>query len=93
MEVNIICKKLVFMELINPFGDSGYVTGDINMHKPRIFTFGNTKMQYMSATTQVAAKKINEQNQKRALGARERVPNEDATWVYEEFSSSKSEIS
>ena len=28
-------------------------------------------------------KKINERNHKRALGAREGVPNEDATWEYE----------
>ena len=28
-------------------------------------------------------KKINEQNHKRALGAKEGVPNEDATWEYE----------
>ena len=38
-------------------------------------------------------KKINEKNHKRALGARERVPNEDATWEYEYFAASKSEIS
>ena len=52
------------------------------MHNPHLFTFGNTKFQYMSATTQVQLKKINEQNHKRALGAREGVPNEDATWEY-----------
>ena len=38
-------------------------------------------------------KKINEQNHKRALGAKEGVPNEDATWEYEDFTASKSEIS
>ena len=56
MEVNIICTNLVFMDLINPIGVSGDVTGYINMHNPHIFTFGNTKLQYMSATSQVAAK-------------------------------------
>ena len=56
MEVKIICANFVFMDLINPFGVSGYVTGYINMHNPHLFTFGNTKMQYMSATTQIAAK-------------------------------------
>ena len=56
MEVNIICTNLVFMDLNNPFGVSGDVTGCINMHNPHLFTFGNTKLQYMSATTQIAAK-------------------------------------
>ena len=32
-------------------------------------------------------KKINEQNHNRALGAKERVPNEDATWEYEKYCS------
>ena len=31
--------------------------------------------------------KINEQNHKRALGAKEGVPNEDATWEYEAYCS------
>ena len=56
MEVKIICTNLVFMDLINPFGFSGDVIGYINMHNQHIFTFGNTKLQYMSATTQIAAK-------------------------------------
>ena len=56
MEVNIICTKFLFLDLINPFVISGDVTGYINMHNPRLFTFGNTKMQYMSATTKIAAK-------------------------------------
>ena len=38
-------------------------------------------------------KKSNEQNHKRALGAREGVPNDYATWEYEDFAASKSEIS
>ena len=46
---------LFFMDLINPFGVSGDVTWYINMHNPHIFTFGNTKLQYMSATTKIAA--------------------------------------
>ena len=50
------------------------------MHNPHLFTFGNTKLQYMSATTQIAAKE-----NKRALGAKEGVPNEDATWEYEQI--------
>ena len=37
----------------------------------------------MSATTQIAAKKINDQNHKIALGAKEGVPNQDFTWEYE----------
>ena len=44
------------MDLINPFGVSGDFTGYINIHNPHLFTFGITKMQYMSATTQIAAK-------------------------------------
>ena len=56
MEVKIICTNLVFMDLINPFGFSGDVTGYINMHNPNLFTFGNKKLQYMSATTKIAAK-------------------------------------
>ena len=51
MEVKIICKKMFFMDLINNFGVSGDVTRYINMHNPHLFTFGNTKLQYMSATT------------------------------------------
>ena len=62
------------------------------MHNPHLFTFGNTKFQYMSATTQVAAKKINEKNHKKALGAGEGLPNEDCIWEYEYFAASKSEI-
>ena len=56
MEVKIICTHLVFMDLTNPFGVSGDVTGYINMHNPHLLRFGNTKSQYMSATTQVATK-------------------------------------
>ena len=44
------------MELINILVFSGDVTRDINMKNPHLFTFGNTKLQYMSATTQIAAK-------------------------------------
>ena len=57
MEVNVICTNLVFMDLINTFGVSGDVIGYINMYNPHLFTFGNTKLQYMSATTQIAATK------------------------------------
>ena len=56
MEVNIICTNLGFMDLINPFGFSGDVTVYINMKNPHIFSFGNIKLQYMSATTKIAAK-------------------------------------
>ena len=56
MEVNIIFTNLVFIDLTNPFSVGGDVTGYINMHNPHLFTFGNTKLQYMSATTQVASK-------------------------------------
>ena len=55
-EVKIICTNLVFMDLINHFCLSGNVIGYINIHNPHLFTFGNTKLQYMSATAQVAAK-------------------------------------
>ena len=56
MEVMIICANLVFMDFINPFGVIGDVTGYTNMHNPHLFNFGNTKLQYMSATTKIAAK-------------------------------------
>ena len=56
MEVNIICEKFVFMDLINPFSISGNVTRYINMYNNHLLTFGNTKLHYMSATTQIAAK-------------------------------------
>ena len=56
MEVKIICTNLVFMDLINPFSFSGDVIGYLNMHNPHLFTFGNTKLQYMSATAQIEAK-------------------------------------
>ena len=56
MEVKIIFTNLVFMDLINPFGFIVYVIGYINMQNTQLFTFGNPKLQYMSATTQVAAK-------------------------------------
>ena len=56
MEVKIICTNLVFMDMNNPFGVSDDVTGYINMHNPHLFTFGNTKLQYMSTTTKIAAK-------------------------------------
>ena len=56
MEVNITCRNLVFMDLINPFGIRRDVIGYINIHNTHLFTFGNTKSQYMSATTQVPTK-------------------------------------
>ena len=56
MEVNIICRNLVFMDLINPFGISGDVTRYINIQNPHLFTFKNTKLQYISATTKIAPK-------------------------------------
>ena len=55
MEVKIICTNLVFMDFIEPFGVNGDVTRYINMQNPHLFNFGNTKLQYMSATTQIAA--------------------------------------
>ena len=56
MEVKIICANLVFMDLINYFCVSGDFTGYINMHNPHLFTTGNKKLLYMSATTQIVAK-------------------------------------
>ena len=56
MEVKIICKNLVFMDLINPFGFSVDFTGYINMHNTHLLNFGNTKLKYLSVTTQVGAK-------------------------------------
>ena len=44
------------MELIDHLVFRGDVTGDINMQYTQLFTFGNTKFQYMSATTPIAAK-------------------------------------
>ena len=71
------------MDLINPFDISGDVIGYINMNNTHLFTLGNKKLQYMSSTTKLQLKKINEQNHNRALGANEGVPNEDYTWEYE----------
>ena len=56
MEVKTICAKFVLMELINLLVFSGDVIRDTNMQNPHLFTFGNKKLQYMSATTQMAAK-------------------------------------
>ena len=44
------------MDLINPFGIRSDVIGYINIHNTHLFTFGNTKLQYMSSTTKIAAK-------------------------------------
>ena len=49
--------NLVFMDLNNPFSVSGDVTGYINMHNTHLFTFGHTKLQYMSATAKITAKR------------------------------------
>ena len=51
-----ICENFVLMELINLLLFSSDFTGDINMKNPHHFTFLNTKLQYMSATTPIAAK-------------------------------------
>ena len=56
MEVKNICANFVLMWLINILLFSGVVIGDINMQNPHLFTFGNTKLQHMSATTQMEAK-------------------------------------
>ena len=56
MEVKIICTNLVSMELINTFGVNSDVIRYINMYNTHLFTFGNTKLHYMSATTQIVAK-------------------------------------
>ena len=56
MEVKIICANFVLVDFINPFGVSGDVTRYINMHNSHLFTFGNKKLQYMGATTKIAAK-------------------------------------
>ena len=56
MEVKIILQICFLMDLLSPFGVSSDVTGYINMHNPHLFTFWNTKLQYMSATTKIAAK-------------------------------------
>ena len=84
MEVKTTCTHLFFMDLINPFCVSGDFAIYINMHNPYLFTIGNTKLQYMSATTQVAAKENQWQNHNKALGAKG-VPNEDCTWEYEKI--------
>ena len=83
MDVKIICRNLVFMDVINHFCIIGDVTGYINMHNPYLFNFGNKKLQYMSSTTKLQLKKINEQNHNIALGAKKIVQNEDSTWEYE----------
>ena len=56
MEVNIIHANFVLMELIDLLVFSGNSIGDINMKNTQLFTFGNTKLRYMSSTTQIAAK-------------------------------------
>ena len=54
MEVKAIYANFDLMELINLLVFSGDVTGDMNKQNPHLFTFGNKKLQYMSATTQIA---------------------------------------
>ena len=56
MEVKIICVNFVLVELINILVFSGDVIGNINMKNPHLFNFGNTKLQYMIATTPIATK-------------------------------------
>ena len=56
MEVKTICENFVLMELINHLVFISNVIGDINMKKLHLLTFGNIKMQHMSATTQMVAK-------------------------------------
>ena len=56
MEVKAICEKFVLMELIILLVFSGDVIGYKNIENPHIFTFGNTKFQHMSTTTQMEAK-------------------------------------
>ena len=50
-------------------------------------------MEYIAPLLKLELEKINEQDHNIALGAKEGVPNEDATWEYEDFAASKSEIS
>ena len=56
MEIKTICANFVLIELINLLVFSGDVTRDINMQNPNLFTFGNTKLQYINSPTQMAAK-------------------------------------
>ena len=56
MEVNIICANFDWMELIDILVFISDVTGDINMKNPQLFTFGNTKLQYMSDGNPIVAK-------------------------------------
>ena len=56
IEVKTICANFVLMELINILVFSGDVIRDINMKNPQLFTFGNTKLQYMSSITPIVAK-------------------------------------
>ena len=48
--------KFGFYGFNYPFGISGDTIGYINMHNPHLFTFGNTKLHYMSSTTKIVAK-------------------------------------
>ena len=57
MEVKIICANFVLMELIDLLVFSSDVKRDINMQNPKLFTFGNTKLQYMRATSTPIATK------------------------------------
>ena len=82
MEVKIICTNLVFMDLINPFGVSGDVI-DISICTIHIsWILGTQNCNTWLLLLKLQLKTINEQNHKRALGAKEGVPNEDSTWEY-----------
>ena len=56
MELKIICKNFVLVELIRLLVFSVDVIRDVNMKNTQLFTFGNTKLQYMSAINPIAAK-------------------------------------
>ena len=51
-----MCENFVLMELINHLVFISNVIGDINMKKLHLLTFGNTKLQHMSANTQIESK-------------------------------------
>ena len=82
MELNIICVILGFKDFINPLV-LVVMLQDISICTIHIsLILGTQNYSTWVPLLKLQLNKINEQNHKRALGAREGVPNEDATWEY-----------
>ena len=89
MEVKTICENFVLMKLTNILVFSGDFIRDINMKIHVSLALETQNCSTRVPLLKLQLKKINDQNHKRALGAKEGVPNEDATWEYENFCSVK----